>query len=117
MRQQVRPRQLRSPAPPAGHADPDSARARQHRSGAGYVPDERSPMAERVIVRCGRLIDGTGAAPRTDVSLVVDDGRIQQVVPTQPDDASAGAQAADTHIVDATTRTVMPGMMDLHVHL
>jgi imidazolonepropionase-like amidohydrolase len=69
-------------------------------------------MSERVVVRCGRLIDGTGAAPRSGVTLTIEDGRIRHVAPSMPDDAPAGAG-----LIDAGDRTVMPGLMDIHVHL
>lgn len=60
----------------------------------------------------GRLIDGTGAEPIEDSVIIATDGRIVGVgsaaeVPV-PDDART---------VDASGRTLIPGMFDLHVHL
>jgi imidazolonepropionase-like amidohydrolase len=69
--------------------------------------EEPSPL----LVLAGRLWDGTGAPVRHDVAFVVRDGRVAEVVP-------AGA-ARDWRgpTLDARDRTVLPGLMDLHVHL
>ena len=80
----------------------------------GRIPDERYTMAERVIVRCGGSSTGR-AASGADVSLVVEDGRIQEVVATQPDGPPPAAEDP-IRSSSAARRTVMPGMMDLHVH-
>jgi imidazolonepropionase-like amidohydrolase len=56
------------------------------------------------------LIDGTGADPVRGATIVVEDERITQ----------AGANVEpprDATIIDAGGRTVMPGMIDSHVHL
>ncbi len=60
----------------------------------------------------GRLIDGTGAAPRELCTVLVDGDRIQAV----------GAQGEvdippDTEVIDAPSATLIPGLIDLHVHL
>lgn len=70
------------------------------------------PAPRRTIVRCGHLLDGTGAPPRP-ATLVLAYGRIDQVLP-------AGVSpeiAEDDLLVDGSRHTVMPGLMDLHVHL
>lgn len=59
-------------------------------------------------VRCGTLIDGTGADPRKNVTVVIEDGAIRSF----GDAAPRGAQ-----VIDASALTVMPGMIDCHVHL
>ena len=62
-------------------------------------------------IKAGALIDGNGGVSNDPV-ILVDGGRIKQV----------GA-AADVHIpdgaevIDAGRCTLMPGMMDLHIHL
>ena len=62
------------------------------------------------VVRCGTLIDGRGNDPLTDVSVLIEGSTIVGVgrnlhIPP------------DTHQVDASAVTVMPGMIDCHVHL
>jgi len=66
--------------------------------------------AKDVVIHAGRLIDGVADAPRTTVSILVHDGRIVSVEPgfTTP----AGAE-----VVDLSTATVLPGLIDCHVHI
>ena len=65
----------------------------------------------RTIVHAGRLIDGVSKAPRTQVSIIVDQGRIADVVP-----GFTTAGAGD-EIIDLSHQTVLPGLMDMHTHL
>ena len=62
------------------------------------------------VIHAGRLIDGTGDAPRTNVSIIVHDDRIVAIEPgfTTP----AGAT-----VIDLTQATVLPGFIDCHVHV
>src|ERR687886_1835085 len=60
-----------------------------------------------LAVRCGTLIDGTGADPRHDVSLLIDGNTIVGI----------GEAPRDAEVLDASHLTVMPGMIDCHVHL
>ena len=61
------------------------------------------------VIKAGRLIDGTGAAPVEKTTIIIEDNRIKQV--GQNVDIPAGAQ-----IIDASNKTVMPGMIDAHMH-
>jgi imidazolonepropionase-like amidohydrolase len=63
-----------------------------------------------LAVRCGGLIDGTGADPVRGATLVVEDGVITSV-------ARDGSVPRDADVVDASALTVMPGLIDCHVHL
>lgn len=69
------------------------------------------PADAATIIHAGTLIDGVSDAPRTEVSIVIVDGAIESVeegyIALNPDDT----------IVDLKEHTVMPGLMDMHVHL
>lgn len=64
------------------------------------------------VYRHARLIDGTGTAMRPDMDVVVDGERIMSVVPDGGFVPPAGAQ-----VIDLAGRTIMPGLIDSHVHL
>jgi imidazolonepropionase-like amidohydrolase len=63
------------------------------------------------ILRAGTLIDGTGAAPVRDVSVVVRDGKIETI------SANGAVPASRDDIIDASGMTVLPGLIDCHDHL
>jgi hypothetical protein len=67
----------------------------------------------RVIYRGATLIDGTAAAPRADMSIIVVDDRIEAIVPSGQ---LTDAQKANARIVDVTGQYVLPGLIDSHVH-
>ncbi|MFD3869527.1 amidohydrolase family protein [Streptomyces sp. NPDC058623] len=69
----------------------------------------RRPTPVDTVVHAGLLWDGTGSAPRADVDVLISGGRITAVEPHRP-----GRAAVRT--VDASARTVLPGLWDSHVH-
>ncbi len=67
-----------------------------------------------VIYEGATLIDGTGAPPKPDMSIVIKGERIAAVLPT----ASLSArQAAGAQIVDVRGLYGLPGLINSHVHL
>jgi imidazolonepropionase-like amidohydrolase len=62
-------------------------------------------------VRCGTLIDGTGAEPIRGATLVFDGTTIAAIDP-----GGSVPRDADLDVIDASHLTVMPGMIDCHVH-
>ena len=66
-----------------------------------------------VLITAGRLIDGTGAAPRPADVLLRND---EIVAVGAPGTVSATATGADVMRIDATGKTVMPGLIDTHLH-
>lgn len=56
-----------------------------------------------------RLVDGTGAPPRESVTVLVAEGRIAAV---EPCEALEG-----TTVLDLAGRSLLPGLVDAHVHL
>ena len=58
-----------------------------------------------------RVIDGTGAAPRDDQTVVIRHGRIAAVGP-----AASTAIPADARVIDLSGHTVFPGIVGMHNH-
>jgi imidazolonepropionase-like amidohydrolase len=58
------------------------------------------------------LLDGTGAAPATDRTVLIRDGRIAEVGPAGQVKVPAGAVT-----MDLSGHTVMPGIVGMHDHL
>ncbi len=61
-----------------------------------------------ILLRNGRLIDGTGKPPVEGASILIDGERLLEV-------GRAGAPGAE--IVDLGGRTVLPGLVEGHIHL
>lgn len=66
------------------------------------------------VILAGLLIDGTGAEPREHQALVLGDGRIVKVL-SQSDLTRTDLQ--DATVLDLGASTVLPGLIDTHVHL
>jgi imidazolonepropionase-like amidohydrolase len=60
----------------------------------------------------GQAIDGTGAAPIKDATVVVESGRIAYVGPT----AGAPRTAPDVARIDVRGGTILPGLVEAHFH-
>jgi len=79
-------------------------------------------MAERIYVKAGRVIADAGEAPLGPTLIVIEDGRIVELLPV--DDAGARAAVAQlvadnavARFTDLSDKTVVPGLIDLHTHL
>ena len=73
--------------------------------------------ANRTIVHAGTLLAVPGEAPLTQQSVLVEDGRITAVRPGFVGAEDAGWDAGATEILNLRDKFVLPGMVDLHVHL
>jgi imidazolonepropionase-like amidohydrolase len=63
----------------------------------------------RTVLRNARLLDGTGAPPHALVDVVLEGGKIAHVGGPVP--------GGESELVDLERRTLMPGLIDCHVHL
>lgn len=66
-----------------------------------------------LVIRNGRLIDGTGTTPVPDATVHVADGRITWAGPEN----DAPQPPAGAAVIDAHGGTILPGFIDCHVHL
>ena len=71
-----------------------------------------SVQAAVVAIAHARVIDGTGAPPRDDQTIVIRDGNIAEVGPAASTAVPPGATT-----IDATGKTVIPGLVMMHEHL
>ncbi|MDP9102810.1 MAG: amidohydrolase family protein, partial [Pseudomonadota bacterium] len=71
----------------------------------------RGASAEAWAIEHVTLIDGTGRSPQADMTVTVDGDRITAVTP------SALARSPKGHVIDARGKYLMPGLMDVHIHL
>ena len=65
-----------------------------------------------VALTHARVIDGSGAAPRADQTIVVRGGMIAELGDSSRVSAPAGAT-----VVDLTGQSVIPGLVMVHEHL
>ncbi|HKZ04646.1 MAG TPA: amidohydrolase family protein [Methylomirabilota bacterium] len=63
-------------------------------------------------IRCGTLFDATGAAPRRDATILIEDGRIAAAGPAATTAIPPGAER-----LDLRDCFVMPGFVDAHSHI
>ena len=64
-------------------------------------------------IRCGTLFAAKDDQTLRDQTIIVTDGKICDVVATK----SAPAPASDDQVIDHSKHFVMPGLIDIHVHL
>ena len=67
--------------------------------------------AATIAIVGGTLIDGTGAAPLTDATVIIHDGRIAALGPRTKVKIPAYAK-----VVDAKGKYILPGLWDMHAH-
>ena len=71
-------------------------------------------MPESILIHGGTVIDGTGADARPGEAVLLRDGKIAALGTRAEEQAAALPEVTR---IDATGRTVMPGLIDAHTHL
>ena len=70
-----------------------------------------SAFAQRTYIQCGKLIDGISGKEQAEMTVVVDGKMITDI---QKGYTNGGT---NDNVVDLKNKTVMPGLIDCHVHL
>jgi imidazolonepropionase-like amidohydrolase len=78
----------------------------------GTAPNFIRENAPIIVLTHVEVIDGTGAAPQSDQSIIIDDGKISAVGATASVAVPSGAK-----VIDAAGKTVIPGLVGMHEHL
>ena len=68
-------------------------------------------LAQKTILYCGQLIDVRSLQVMKEMSVIIDGNKIVDVV------KGYRLPGADEKVIDLKNKTVMPGLMDCHVHL
>jgi imidazolonepropionase-like amidohydrolase len=77
------------------------------------VPMTAASQPEPLVLRAPRLLDGSGAGVVPDAALWLDGGRIAWVGPA----AALPPAAGDARGIELPGCTLLPGLVDAHVHL
>jgi len=85
-----------------------SSGAQQNTSAPSNFIKVEAPV---IALTHARVIDGTGAAPREDATLIIRDGSIASIA-DRPAAIPAGAMT-----IDLAGRTIVPGLVMMHEHL
>lgn len=70
----------------------------------------QAPAAPVTVIHAGTLIAVPGQAPRRNASVIVQGRKVLEV-------RDGFAEVPGARVIDLRTSTVMPGFMDMHVHL
>jgi imidazolonepropionase-like amidohydrolase len=70
-----------------------------------------SAFAQRTIIHCGNLIDGKANDVQPQMTIVVEGNKIVAV------QKGFTAPASGEKLIDLSKKTVLPGLIDMHVHL
>ncbi len=76
-----------------------------------FVAVVQLASAQRTLIHCGTLIDGKNKQTQSQVTIVVDGNKIVSV------DKGFTQPGQNDKVVDLSAKTVMPGLIDMHVHL
>jgi imidazolonepropionase-like amidohydrolase len=71
-----------------------------------------SAAAQITVLTRATVIDGTGAPPQTDITIVMEKGRIRDMGPSTKIPTPAGAT-----VLELTGKSIVPGIINAHGHV
>ena len=73
--------------------------------------------AQKTYIWCGTLIDGISNEAKTNMTIVVEGNKIIEIYNGLKKTAAHSEESFKTKFIDLRTKTVMPGWIDMHVHM
>ena len=73
----------------------------------------QTPPKQTVLIKAGRLIDVRNGRVLNDQSILIEGDRIKEVGPWN----QLASRAAGARVIDLSSATVLPGMIDCHTHI
>ena len=77
----------------------------------GFLLITQGVFGQKTLVHCGSLIDGKANDIQTQVTLVIEGNKITAI------EKGFSAATGSDKVIDLSKKTVMPGLIDMHVHL
>jgi imidazolonepropionase-like amidohydrolase len=77
----------------------------------GFLLITQGVFAQKTLVHCGSLIDGKGNDIQSQVTLVIEGNKITAI------EKGFSTAGSSDKLIDLSKKTVMPGLIDMHVHL
>ncbi|HTF21982.1 MAG TPA: amidohydrolase family protein [Chryseolinea sp.] len=77
----------------------------------GFLLITQGVFAQKTLVHCGSLIDGKGNDIQAQVTLVIEGNKITAI------EKGFSTAVGGDKLIDLSGKTVMPGLIDMHVHL